>query len=58
MFVSEYICHVYVNSNNLGGVVIADAEYPQRVAHTLLNKVLEDFTNKVEKKMWSIAKEE
>ena len=55
---SEYVCHVYVDSNNVGGVVIADQEYPQRVAHTLLNKVLEDFQSKVEKKVWTIAKEE
>ncbi|XP_052772688.1 synaptobrevin homolog YKT6-like [Mya arenaria] len=54
----EYICHVYVNSNNVGAVVIADHEYPQRVAHTLLNKVIEEFEAKVDKKHWSIAKED
>ncbi|WAR21613.1 YKT6-like protein, partial [Mya arenaria] len=53
-----YICHVYVNSNNVGAVVIADHEYPQRVAHTLLNKVIEEFEAKVDKKHWSIAKED
>lgn len=36
---SEYICHVYVRSDCLTGLVIADHEYPQRVAHTLINKV-------------------
>lgn len=30
---------MYVRSDNLAGVVIADHEYPQRVAHTLINKV-------------------
>jgi hypothetical protein len=35
----EYICHVYVRSDSLAGVVIGDHEYPNRVAHTLLNKV-------------------
>ncbi|KAL4231701.1 palmitoyltransferase [Mactra antiquata] len=54
----EYVCHVYVKSNNVGGVVIADHEYPQRVAHTLLNKVIDDFEAKVDKKFWSIAKED
>lgn len=54
----EYICHVYVKSNNIGAVVIADHEYPQRVAHTLLNKVIDDFEAKVEKRLWSIAKED
>lgn len=54
----EYICHVYVKSTNVGAVVIADHEYPQRVAHTLLNKVIDDFETKVDKKYWSVAKED
>lgn len=36
---SEYICHVFVRSDSLGGVIISDNEYPQRVVFTLLNKV-------------------
>ena len=39
LYFVDYICHVYVRSDNVGAVVIADHEYPQRVAHTLLNKV-------------------
>ena len=39
LFPSEYLCHVYVRNDNLGAVVIADAEYPQRVCFTLLEKV-------------------
>uniref|UniRef100_A0A672KBC2 YKT6 v-SNARE homolog (S. cerevisiae) n=1 Tax=Sinocyclocheilus grahami TaxID=75366 RepID=A0A672KBC2_SINGR len=35
----EYLCHVYVRNDNLGGVVIADSEYPSRVCFTLLDKV-------------------
>ncbi len=31
--------HVYVRSDGLGSVIVSDAEYPQRVAHTLLSKV-------------------
>nr|XP_038948321.1 synaptobrevin homolog YKT6 isoform X1 [Rattus norvegicus] len=34
----EYLCHVYVRSDSLAGVVIADSEYPSRVAFTLLEK--------------------
>ena len=37
----EYVCHVYVRDNNLSGVLISDAEYPSRVAFTLLGKVSE-----------------
>lgn len=36
---AEYLCHVYVRSDGLAGVVIADNEYPQRVCFTLLDKV-------------------
>ncbi|XP_055889089.1 synaptobrevin homolog YKT6-like isoform X1 [Biomphalaria glabrata] len=53
----EYICHVYVRSDNLSGVVIADHEYPQRVAHTLINKVLDEFQEKCPKPNWSTIKE-
>uniref|UniRef100_A0A3Q3WHS2 YKT6 v-SNARE homolog n=1 Tax=Mola mola TaxID=94237 RepID=A0A3Q3WHS2_MOLML len=34
----EYLCHVYVRNDNLGAVVIADNEYPQRVCFSLLDK--------------------
>uniref|UniRef100_A0A8C6MHW6 YKT6 v-SNARE homolog n=1 Tax=Nothobranchius furzeri TaxID=105023 RepID=A0A8C6MHW6_NOTFU len=40
----EYLCHVYVRNDNLGGVVIADTEYPQRVCFTLLEKVSKTFS--------------
>uniref|UniRef100_A0A0B7AK81 Longin domain-containing protein n=1 Tax=Arion vulgaris TaxID=1028688 RepID=A0A0B7AK81_9EUPU len=53
----EYICHVYVRSDNLAGVVIADHEYPQRVAHTLINKVLDEFPEKCPKAQWSSVRE-
>lgn len=35
------MCHVYVRADNLAGVLISDDEYPHRVAHTLLTKVLD-----------------
>lgn len=35
----EYLCHVYVRSDGLAAVVIADSEYPSRVAFSLLEKV-------------------
>lgn len=37
------MCHIYVRADGLAGVLIADHEYPQRVAHTLLTKVLKTF---------------
>ncbi|KAH8266794.1 synaptobrevin homolog YKT6 [Drosophila bipectinata] len=47
-----YICYVYVRADNLSGVLIADHEYPQRVAHTLLTKILDDFAAKVPADQW------
>lgn len=46
------MCHVYVRADNLGAVLIADHEYPQRVAHTLITKVMDDFTTKVPAELW------
>ena len=40
----EYKCHVYIRPDCLVGVCLTDHEYPHRVAHTLLTKVLDDFT--------------
>ena len=47
-----YMCHVYLRADKLGAVLIADHEYPQRVAHTLLTKVLDDFTLSVPAELW------
>jgi len=54
----DYLCHVYVRSDNLGGVVISDNEYPHRVAHTLLNKILDEFTAKVPRAKWVAGADE
>lgn len=52
------MCHVYVRADNLAGVLIADHEYPQRVAHTLLTKVLDDFTAKIPASLWPTGSED
>jgi len=43
LFFSEYMCHVYVRGDNLAGVLISDHDYPHRVSHTLLTKVIAKF---------------
>lgn len=53
-----YMCHVYVRSDNLAGVLIADHEYPGRVAHTLLTKVLDDFNAKITSDQWPNGNEQ
>nr|CAG4635086.1 EOG090X0E6P [Alona affinis] len=49
----EYMCHVYVRGDGLACVLTADHEYPQRVAHTLLTKVLDEFSAKVASTQWT-----
>ena len=40
---AEYMCHVYVRSDSLAGVLVSDHEYPPRVSFTLMNKVWHHF---------------
>ena len=48
----EYMAHVYVRADNLTAVLISDQEYPKRVAHTLLNKVMDEFGKVVASNQW------
>jgi len=48
----EYMCHVYVRRDNLAGVVISDHEYPSRVSHTLITKVLDEFSQIIPASSW------
>ncbi|GJQ86466.1 Ykt6 [Trypoxylus dichotomus] len=49
----EYMCHVYVRADNLAGIVISDHEYPSRVSHTLITKILDEFTQKIPPSSWT-----
>ena len=40
---AEYMCHVFVRSDKLSVVCVSDHEYPPRVAHTMMQRVGEDF---------------
>lgn len=46
------MCHVYVRSDNLAGVVISDHEYPTRVSHTLITRILDEFAQKIPASSW------
>ena len=39
----EYFVHVYMRADGLCGCVTCDAEYPARVAFSILSKVLDEF---------------
>lgn len=51
----EYYIHVYMRSDGLCGCVTCDAEYPARVAFSVLTKTLEDFD--VQNPNWKQGKE-
>ncbi|XP_072936643.1 synaptobrevin homolog YKT6 [Epargyreus clarus] len=53
----EYMLQVYVRADNLAGVFISDHEYPSRVAHTLITKILDEFTARVPPNSWATANE-
>jgi len=48
----SYVGYVYSNPNGLAGVVVTDTEYPSRVAFSIINKILDDFTLKYKKSDW------
>uniref|UniRef100_A0A2K5IU91 Longin domain-containing protein n=1 Tax=Colobus angolensis palliatus TaxID=336983 RepID=A0A2K5IU91_COLAP len=51
----DYLWHVYVQNDSLAGVVITDNESPSRVAFTLLEKVLDEFSKQVNRKDWPVG---
>uniref|UniRef100_T1JHU2 V-SNARE coiled-coil homology domain-containing protein n=1 Tax=Strigamia maritima TaxID=126957 RepID=T1JHU2_STRMM len=53
----DYLCHVFVRSDNLAGVVVTDHEYPPRVAHTLLIRLLDEFAAQVPFAQWTAGQE-
>jgi synaptobrevin family protein YKT6 len=43
----EYFVHCYMRADGLCGTVTCDAEYPQRVAYSLLSAILDDFNGQM-----------
>lgn len=53
----DYMCHVFVRADNLAAVLISDHEYPRRVAHTLITKVMDEFATKYPQSVWDTLSE-
>ncbi|XP_043507030.1 synaptobrevin homolog YKT6 [Frieseomelitta varia] len=53
----DYMCHVFVRADNLAAVLISDHEYPRRVAHTLITKVMDEFAAKYPQSTWETLSE-
>ena len=54
----EYLVHIHTRYDGLACVIISDEEYPNRVAHTIINKVLEDFSKEVPSQQWTTSDRE
>ena len=54
---AEYMCHCYARDDSIAGICMADEEYPHRVAHTLISKILDDFTGQVPRDQWAAGAE-
>jgi synaptobrevin family protein YKT6 len=52
-----YSVHTYLRADGLGGVVVADMEYPERVAFTILGQLLDQFHAQFAAQ-WPSAKED
>merc|ERR1712137_1368905 len=51
----RYLCHVYVRQDGLTSVVVADVEYPSRVAFSMCGVVLDAFTTLYPNQEWATA---
>jgi len=40
----EYMCHAMITPQDIGCAIITDSDYPHRVAFSLVNKAVEEFT--------------
>lgn len=54
---AEYYCHVFARADGLTGVCFSDHEYPPRVAHTVLARILDDFAGQVPRPEWTSGNE-
>ena len=43
----EYMCHCFCRQDGLAGVLLTNDEYPNRIAFTLISKLLEEFSQKL-----------
>jgi synaptobrevin family protein YKT6 len=48
----NYICYAHSRVNGLIAVALCDAEYPQRVAFSLLSQVMDEFRRSFPESMW------
>ncbi|PVU86063.1 hypothetical protein BB559_006689 [Furculomyces boomerangus] len=50
---NNYTAYVYNRSDGLAGAVVTDSEYPSRVALSLAGKILDEFSTKYTRDIWT-----
>ncbi|EPS36701.1 hypothetical protein H072_9713 [Dactylellina haptotyla CBS 200.50] len=48
----SYMVHAYTRPEGCTGIIITNAEYPRRIPHELLNKLLDEFVTKYPRDTW------
>lgn len=49
---NNYVFYAFARAEGLTGIIISDSEYPQRVAFSLLNKILDEFLIRFPRDTW------
>ncbi|KAF3905419.1 hypothetical protein ABW20_dc0100557 [Dactylellina cionopaga] len=49
----SYMVHAYTRPEECSGVVITNAEYPRRIPHELINRILDEFLTKYPRTTWA-----
>ncbi|CAG8526362.1 31388_t:CDS:2, partial [Racocetra persica] len=49
---NNYVFYSHARTEGLTGIIICDNEYPQRVAFSLLSRVLDEFLTKFDRTTW------
>lgn len=50
----QFVTHMYTIAGRLAGLMITDKDYPRRVAHTLISKILNEFIDTVPVTKWTM----
>jgi len=54
---NPFLCHTYVRADGLAGVVVAEKDYPPRIAFALISKTFSDYESKVGAKWKEVDKD-
>ena len=56
IIILDYVFYAFSSTKGLTGIIICDEEYPQRVAFSLLNKIIDECLIKFPKDSWKTGR--